>query len=407
MSRSAQFRRGFTLIELLVVIAIIAILAAILFPVFARAREKARQTQCLNNQRQLATAVQLYAQDHEEVLPAAASSWGDLKADAGLLVCPTAGKKHGNGYLYLGGSLLAERALGDIPAPAETPLFTDAVKGSNYITHGSIIDVTLDIVGKVDRRHSKGAIVAFVDGHVQLLKSADVTASLFIPCLNPTDRFKPISLGSLLPAPVRIHIDNSTGVDRNDNLRAGLAASRITTVLGSNTGGANDAGFLSGTTTMTAIKTLGTDDAFPSDAPGAPNWWTLGTGTSKLASTMNTTDTSIFDWGGAQNARPIIYAPSGTPTGTLTIVPNTDAGPKRIAVLTVAKCWSPAGVTGKITTVKIGSDTYTLNVSTLATGLSHGHAAGIVVPVLQGYPIEVNFEAVVGGNSGATLGVEP
>ena len=52
---------GFTLIELLVVIAIIAILAAILFPVFANAREKARQTTCMHNQRQLVTAITLYA----------------------------------------------------------------------------------------------------------------------------------------------------------------------------------------------------------------------------------------------------------------------------------------------------------------------------------------------------------
>ncbi|MFO7945967.1 MAG: DUF1559 domain-containing protein [Armatimonadota bacterium] len=62
-------RKGFTLIELLVVIAIIAILAAILFPVFARAREKARQTSCLNNAKQLVLAVQMYAQDYDEMLP--------------------------------------------------------------------------------------------------------------------------------------------------------------------------------------------------------------------------------------------------------------------------------------------------------------------------------------------------
>jgi prepilin-type N-terminal cleavage/methylation domain-containing protein len=65
--------RGFTLIELLVVIAIIAILAAILFPVFARAREAARKATCLSNLKQIALACIMYAQDYDEVLPAAAS----------------------------------------------------------------------------------------------------------------------------------------------------------------------------------------------------------------------------------------------------------------------------------------------------------------------------------------------
>src|SRR6266516_2599720 len=61
-----RHRRGFTLIELLVVIAIIAILAAILFPVFAQARDKARATGCLSNCKQLGTAVTMYAQDNDE-----------------------------------------------------------------------------------------------------------------------------------------------------------------------------------------------------------------------------------------------------------------------------------------------------------------------------------------------------
>jgi len=68
-ARSTQ--HGFTLIELLVVIAIIAILAAILFPVFAQAREKARATGCAANVRQLGTAFQMYAQDYDETLPMA------------------------------------------------------------------------------------------------------------------------------------------------------------------------------------------------------------------------------------------------------------------------------------------------------------------------------------------------
>src|SRR6266704_1136332 len=62
-------RAAFTLIELLVVIAVIALLAAILFPVFAQAREKARQAQCLSNVRQLTLATGLYAQDYDETFP--------------------------------------------------------------------------------------------------------------------------------------------------------------------------------------------------------------------------------------------------------------------------------------------------------------------------------------------------
>jgi prepilin-type N-terminal cleavage/methylation domain-containing protein/prepilin-type processing-associated H-X9-DG protein len=66
-------RRGFTLIELLVVIAIIAILAAILFPVFAQARESARKASCLSNTKQLGLGVMMYVQDYDEMYPC--NSW--------------------------------------------------------------------------------------------------------------------------------------------------------------------------------------------------------------------------------------------------------------------------------------------------------------------------------------------
>jgi prepilin-type N-terminal cleavage/methylation domain-containing protein/prepilin-type processing-associated H-X9-DG protein len=72
MKKNNNQHRGFTLIELLVVIAIIAILAAILFPVFAQAREKARQTSCLSNTKQMGLAFMMYIQDYDEQFPLSA-----------------------------------------------------------------------------------------------------------------------------------------------------------------------------------------------------------------------------------------------------------------------------------------------------------------------------------------------
>ncbi len=163
---------GFTLIELLVVIAIIAILAAILFPVFARAREKARQTTCTSNQRQIAATISMYCQDHDETLPSEDTVWTGLALDPGVIICPSKGKSQPNSYVY--NSQVSEKALGDIIDPMSTLLtgdgfaFTSAPTGAAAPAPqppftGNVAYSSLDF----ELRHSGKYIGSFADGHVE------------------------------------------------------------------------------------------------------------------------------------------------------------------------------------------------------------------------------------------------
>ena len=164
MKFSRSRRLGFTLIELLVVIAIIAVLAAILFPVFARAREKARQSTCTSNQRQLAAAITMYVQDHDETLPLTASIWSNINVDSGILICPTKGKTVPNGYVY--NTFVAGKTLGNVGVqPLETFLTLDGQRTTVSVdgTNASIYYGP----GDQDKRHSNGLIMSFVDGHVE------------------------------------------------------------------------------------------------------------------------------------------------------------------------------------------------------------------------------------------------
>jgi len=201
--------RGFTLIELLVVIAIIAVLAAILFPVFARAREKARQSTCTSNQRQIAAAIQMYTQDHEEVMPSASNVWVATAVDPGILHCPSASKSVQIAYVYNGGAVgfhNSARSVGDISDPSSTMLTGDGLQsvipedwqsinqnqsasglgllpansvpaGTNLnglgLLKGHNTDELFDI-----NRHGGIVIASYVDGHVGTVKtlSTDLTA---------------------------------------------------------------------------------------------------------------------------------------------------------------------------------------------------------------------------------------
>ena len=155
---------GFTLIELLVVIAIIALLAAILFPIFARAREKARQSVCLNNQRQLTTSVLIYAQDNDEMFPPAQNVWASMALPAGVLMDPTKGSKTLNAYVYH--SYLSMRAVGDVQFPSTVFAFADGQHAATTGTNATYANVAYS-QADFDRRHDGGIIVSYADGHVE------------------------------------------------------------------------------------------------------------------------------------------------------------------------------------------------------------------------------------------------
>ncbi len=197
--------RGFTLIELLVVIAIIAILAAILFPVFARAREKARQTTCVSNQRQISASILMYCQDHDETLPSSATIWSDIKVDPGVLICPTLGKVRTNGYGYL--EARSKFALGTIDDPTKSGLTGDAESR----TYPNVIAAN----GNVDYspRHSNMTAVSWADGHVSIetgakLPDTNIPGFVFVPVGFPST-----NPAAMLDPNAATLIDATTGGD--------------------------------------------------------------------------------------------------------------------------------------------------------------------------------------------------
>ena len=169
-------RSGFTLIELLVVIAIIAILAAILFPVFSRAREKARQVACINNQRQSAMAYLMYAQENE-TFPVGSAAWSAISVPPKTLRCPS-NKQKDNSYFYNGGAAgvnLAGYKLSQITKPEAVLLTADGME--NYLLDGDYDAAYGEFInGKnirhfIDFRHNNRTVCSFVDSHVEVIEA--------------------------------------------------------------------------------------------------------------------------------------------------------------------------------------------------------------------------------------------
>jgi prepilin-type N-terminal cleavage/methylation domain-containing protein/prepilin-type processing-associated H-X9-DG protein len=213
--------RGFTLIELLVVIAIIAILAAILFPVFAQARAKARQSACLSNMKQLGTGLIMYAQDWDETMPindyignglAPIPGWRDPRAgdswasgiypyvkNLQIYVCPEAvhypadksvpwrspDNPEDGTVSYLMNYVTRGRPIAAVPAPADLIFLHEGDRRWRVAhcrprpttpTATKYTEINYDFY---DSRHNSGATLLFMDGHAKWRKKDAILISDF------------------------------------------------------------------------------------------------------------------------------------------------------------------------------------------------------------------------------------
>jgi len=214
MKNTLVHKKAFTLIELLVVIAIISILAAILFPVFARARENARRASCLSNEKQIALGFMMYTQDYDGRFP---QHWGYyyeggsgtpypwslailpyVKSNQ-LFFCPsdtnpdhnssssvsTGNVSYGYNYAYLAmsGTYAATPAtlnlISAVKYPSETLLLGDTgLNTTGYVIHWSSSTYL------PTNSHLEGCNFAFVDGHVKWMKAKAVIDNHATPALS-------------------------------------------------------------------------------------------------------------------------------------------------------------------------------------------------------------------------------
>ena len=197
---SSHPRNAFTLVELLVVVAIVALLAAILLPVFNKARDSAKTSSCQNNLRQIGIAMELYASDYRGIYPSsyAASkncTWSDgaaqyAKSDA-IFTCPKAPERFYQrgcppdavvnevGHRYDGGYVLntpdSERysivSQNRIRTPAQMILVTEGDSGDVTYVRTGVGPITDDGLrdASLDYRHNSGINALFADGHTKWL----------------------------------------------------------------------------------------------------------------------------------------------------------------------------------------------------------------------------------------------
>ncbi len=205
-------RCAFTLIELLVVIAIIAILAAILFPVFAKAREKARQSSCASNTKQMGLATMQYAQDYDERM-ALQADWAYAGTPAApntnrnfwryslqpyiknwqVMVCPSGDRSDISSISFNGTRMYGYNvhvrgiSLGEMRQPAQLYVIGDAMHwdindgGQGWaLAYSNICSAQCNADRRVpdNARHNQGQNISFADGHTKWQSASEIVGNL-------------------------------------------------------------------------------------------------------------------------------------------------------------------------------------------------------------------------------------
>ena len=348
MFTPATKSKGFTLIELLVVIAIIAILAAILFPVFSKAREKARQTQCISNQKQIATACIMYVQDNNELMPTSANFWNVIGLSSKVLACPTNGANAGQAYGY--NNNLSGLPLNQIADPTVNTLTADALPLS--LTAQSPLPYIMYSPEDLNQYHpmsssatgtyqvqgiTMGAVRSYVDTHVAI-SSVAAAGAINIPSV--TLPAEPSGTGASYPGATTLNLASNTthwvywGLQSASGSATGVVQDNMTTPYFSPVtalrlgiaGGASSNSYASTYTFTYPGNSAGSNYDFDmglggSSGQGANSYiqftYTLdGTAGSMVFETMTVYAPLSFNWGG--NLALTVAASIGTTTVSMT-----------------------------------------------------------------------------------------
>ncbi|MHB9131355.1 MAG: H-X9-DG-CTERM domain-containing protein [Armatimonadota bacterium] len=344
-----------------------------------------------------------------------------------VLDCPSnshQGKESDPDYFYVGGTMngrgtfLAGMGLGDIKVPTEAPMvgdFASAGNGKPYIDHDSsnMMDTALKTLAL---RHSDGANIAYVDGHVALVKGPITNSSLFIASVNMTNAPTPLPLGPLFMQPQIVHIGYSPSAGlaytsllaQQYNLKIGMGGH-----LNDGTANPKKLRFISSESSgVYTVNASGVISATQIEGAAAcPSWWNIGGGGCSITNYEPDCQPAYTFWNGIQN---YLSTKKTSGTGTLTFVTNVTLPTVKKMAIAVHNGTGTSTASGTISEVRITQNGTTVSypmTSTAALTTSDGPYnivfAGVLLPVAPGQTIAIDTTFTANGASGMFLILEP